>query len=58
MEINGKPVDREVVKAWLRGKKVTLWGDWCVTDPARMEIAVDWFMGEMSSLSQALPVGV
>lgn len=51
IEINGKPVTRDVVKDWLLSKKTTLWSDWCVSDPSRMELAVDWFMTEMNAVS-------
>ena len=51
MELNGTAVTREGVRTWLVDKKITLWSDWCVTNPKRMELAIDWFLGEMADLS-------
>lgn len=51
VEVNGVPVTRDTVKRWLKAKKTTLWCDWCVSDPSRMELAVDWFMREMADVS-------
>lgn len=53
MEINGKVMTREAVKDFLKAKHVTLWADWIVTDPKRMELAVDWFMGEVEAFASA-----
>lgn len=50
VEINGKNIDREAVRTWLKDKRCTLWSDWCITDPRRMESAIDWFMGEIQDL--------
>jgi len=43
--------DRGLIKGWLRSKRVTLWSDWAIIHPDSMEIAVDWFVKEMSDLS-------
>ena len=51
VELNGVQVEREDVRAWLLAKRCTLWADWCVTDPKRIEPAIDWFMGQMSELA-------
>lgn len=53
MEINGKPVTHEAVASWLKDKHITLWADWLVTDPKRMDLAVDWFMHEISDFASA-----
>lgn len=51
LQVNGKAVTRDNVRDWLKNKKVSLWADWCVTHPDRLEAAVDWFMRELSSFS-------
>ncbi len=51
MELNGRTVTRDTVRSFIQAKKVTLWGDWLVTDPKRMDKAIDWFMKEMNELS-------
>ncbi len=53
MEINGKEMTRESVETWLKGKHVTLWADWIVTDPKRREQAIDWFMREVKAYASA-----
>lgn len=52
--LNGQSVTREEVADWLRSKRITLWADWCITDPRRMDKAVDWFMEEMTALSASM----
>lgn len=51
MEINGKKLDREAIRNWLRAKKVTLWMDWLITEPDELERAVDWLVGSCSDLA-------
>lgn len=54
--LNGHQVTRDDVKSYLAAKKVSLWSDWCITHPDRMELAVDWFLNEMSNLSSSVTV--
>lgn len=54
LEINGKSVNRELIKSWLTSKKVTLWSDWCVTEPSRLDLAADWFMKEIKDMSASI----
>ena len=50
MEINGKHLTREQVRAWLLAKRITLWMDWLITDPRQMEKAIDWFIKSVNEL--------
>lgn len=54
VELNGHSITNEDVRQYLKAKKAILWSDWCVTQPDRMDIAVDWFMGEMAGLAASL----
>ena len=53
MEINGKQLTRESVRQWLAAKRITLWMDWLITEPAQMEMAVDWFMKSVNDVAAA-----
>lgn len=57
ISLNGQPVTRELVGTWLEQKKITLWADWCITDPRRKEKAIDWFMEEMAALGASMGNG-
>lgn len=54
MEINGRTVTDEDIEKYLASKRVTLWSDWCITDPGRMTEAIAWFKGEMTGLAASL----
>lgn len=54
MILNGHDITRDDVRSFLLKKKVSLWSDWCITHPDRMEMAIDWFLGEMGNLSSSV----
>lgn len=56
VNLNGHDVTREDVKKYLTAKRVSLWSDWCITHPDRMELAVDWFLNEIGNLSSSVTV--
>lgn len=35
------------IKAWLLSKGVTLWADWDLTQPERLQAAAEWFHSQM-----------
>lgn len=51
MEINGVTVDREVIRDWLKAKRIALWGDWLIGKPNEEDKAIDWVLSQMGSLS-------
>lgn len=53
MELNGKPLTRELIREYLAEKRVILWMDWLITEPSQMDLAIDWFMGECHNLAAA-----
>lgn len=52
--LNGKELTRADVRGYLADKRVSLWSDWCITHPDRMELAIDWFLGEMNGLATSV----
>lgn len=51
MELNGVSVDRDMMRAWLKAKRITLWSDWLITEEQDQNEAIDWVMSQMGSLS-------
>jgi hypothetical protein len=39
----------DVIKDWLKAKRVSLWADWDVTDDKELEQAAAWFQKELQS---------
>lgn len=52
MELNGVSVDRDMMRAWLKAKRITLWSDWLITEEQDQDDAIDWVMNQMGSLSE------
>jgi hypothetical protein len=54
VEINGRPIGRADVQQYLKDKRISLWADWCITHPDRMDLAVDWLLTEIQGLAASV----